>query len=60
MTLFEALAQILSRLKARGARAAVLGGLAVSVWTEPRFTRDIDVAVAVGTDADAERIVRQL
>jgi predicted nucleotidyltransferase len=60
MQLFEALAQILSQLETRGARAAVLGGLAVSAWTEPRFTRDVDVAVAVQTDADAERIVRQL
>jgi hypothetical protein len=60
MQLFEALAQILSRLDALGARAAVLGGLAVSAWTEPRFTRDVDVAVAVRSDADAERIVRQL
>lgn len=60
MPLFEALAQILSRLETRGARAAVLGGLAVSAWTEPRFTRDVDVAVAVETDADAERIVREL
>lgn len=41
MQLFEALAQILSRLEAQGARAAVLGGLAVSAWTEPRFTRDV-------------------
>jgi hypothetical protein len=60
MQLFEALARILSRLEAQGARAALLGGLAVSAWTEPRFTRDVDVAVAVQTDADAERIVRQL
>lgn len=60
MQLFEALAQILSRLDAQGARAAVLGGLAVSAWTEPRFTRDVDLAVAVQTDADAERIIRQI
>ncbi|HJR70503.1 MAG TPA: nucleotidyl transferase AbiEii/AbiGii toxin family protein [Gammaproteobacteria bacterium] len=60
MQLFEALAQILSRLDAHGAPAAVLGGLAVSAWTEPRFTRDVDLAVAVQTDAEAERIVRQL
>lgn len=60
MQIFEALAQILSRLDAQGTRAAVLGGLAVSAWTEPRFTRDVDVAVAVQTDADAERIVRLL
>lgn len=60
MLLFEALAQILARLEEQGAKAALLGGLAVSAWTEPRFTRDVDLAVAVRTDADAERLVRQL
>ena len=60
MQLFEALARILSRLEGHGANAALLGGLAVSAWTEPRFTRDIDVAVAVQTDADAERLVQSL
>lgn len=29
----------------------------MSVRTEPRFTRDVDLAVAVATDADAESIV---
>lgn len=32
--------------------SAVVGGIAVSVRTEPRFTRDLDLAVAV-TDDDA-------
>lgn len=36
---------------------AVIGGLAVSVHTEPRFTRDADLAVHVATDADAERLI---
>ena len=43
-----------------GARYALVGGLAVSVRTEPRFTRDIDFAVAVSDDAHAEAIVHQL
>lgn len=37
---------------------ALVGGLAVSARTEPRFTRDIDLAVAVASDADAESCVR--
>lgn len=49
MRLFETLAQILSRLEEQGAGMALLGGLAVSTWTEPRFTRDVDLAVAVQT-----------
>jgi hypothetical protein len=36
---------------------AIIGGLAVSVRVEPRMTRDVDVAVSVGDDAEAERVV---
>lgn len=39
---------------------AVVGGLAVSVRSEPRFTRDIDLAVAVADDQSAEAITRAL
>lgn len=39
---------------------ALVGGLAVSVRVEPRFTRDIDVAVAVADDAAAESLVGEL
>jgi predicted nucleotidyltransferase len=37
-----------------GPAFALVGGFAVSVRTEPRFTRDVDVAMAVGSDAEAE------
>jgi hypothetical protein len=37
-----------------------VGGLAVSARTEPRFTRDIDLVVAVEGDRDAERLVHDL
>jgi hypothetical protein len=37
-----------------------VGGLAVSVRTEPRLTRDADLAVLVTGDPDAERLVRDL
>jgi hypothetical protein len=37
---------------------ALVGGLAVSVRTEPRFTRDADRAVAVTSDAEAEALIR--
>lgn len=39
---------------------AVVGGLAVSARTEPRFTRDVDLAVSVSTDADAEGVIYEL
>ena len=39
---------------------AVVGALAVSAHTEPRFTRDIDLAIAIEDDAMAEKLVREL
>ena len=39
---------------------ALVGGLAVSARTEPRFTRDADLAVAVAGDAEAERLIHRL
>lgn len=49
MLLQEALQQVLQHLEKHGVNAALLGGLAVSVWTEPRFTRDVDLAVFSGS-----------
>ncbi len=39
---------------------ALIGGLAVSCHVDPRFTRDIDIAVAVADDAAAEALVQRL
>ena len=39
---------------------ALVGGLAVSVRTEPRFTRDVDFAVAVSGDPQAEALIQRL
>lgn len=47
-------------LTAAGHATAVVGGIAVSARTEARFTRDLDLAVAVAGDADAEALVRGL
>ena len=41
-------------------RWALIGALAVSARTQPRFTRDIDLVIAVAGDDDAESLVRQL
>lgn len=43
-----------------GAGWALIGGFAVSARTEPRFTRDVDIAVAVADDTAAEALVRSL
>lgn len=39
---------------------ALAGGLAVSCRSEPRFRRDIDLAVAVRDDQEAERLLATL
>ncbi len=43
-----------------GFRFALVGGLATSLRGEPRTTRDVDLAVAVRDDREAERLVRDL
>jgi len=58
--LHEILLTTLAELSSLGADAALVGGLAVSAWTEPRFTRDVDLAVAVSSDAQAEALIHQL
>ena len=56
----ELLTRIVSDLVSLQARHAVVGGHAVSARTEPRFTRDLDLAVAVGDDEHAEALVGAL
>lgn len=53
----EALAAAARALDRRGERFALVGGLAVSIHGEVRFTRDVDLAVAVADDQAAERLV---
>lgn len=47
-------------MRAHTAPFALVGGLAVSARTEPRFTRDVDLAVRVAADSDAEALIRAL
>jgi predicted nucleotidyltransferase len=47
-------------LRALGLRWALIGGVAVSFLTEPRTTRDVDVAITVSGDSEAERITLSL
>jgi nucleotidyltransferase AbiEii toxin of type IV toxin-antitoxin system len=55
-----ALRQIGTDLTRAHVSFALVGGLAVSVRTEPRFTRDADLAVALATDTEAEALIREL
>ena len=61
MTSLEAiLRRIGVDLTEAGVSFALIGGLAVSVRTEPRFTRDADLAVALDSDARAQALVHRL
>lgn len=59
-SLGEALGALAADLAALEVRWALVGGLAVSARAEPRTTRDLDVAIAVDTDREAEAIVNGL
>jgi hypothetical protein len=47
-------------LEANSCRFALVGGLAVSVRAEVRFTRDVDLAIVAADDREVERVVQQL
>lgn len=55
-----ALRRISTDLAQAGVKFALVGGIAVSERTTPRFTADVDLAVAVDSDRDAERVVSGL
>jgi len=55
-----ALRRIVVELDSLPAEWALVGGFAVSVRSEPRFTRDVDVCVLVADDSGAERVVAAL
>jgi len=54
--LFESLVALQDRLRWAGIPSAVIGGVAVGIWGEPRVTRDVDVKVLLGRD-DAPRLL---
>lgn len=54
-TTLDVVAEILANLDKGW---ALIGGLAVSVYGEPRFTRDIDIAIRVDDDVEAEAFIR--
>lgn len=56
----RALAHVAEHLDRLAQSFALVGGLAVSVRAEVRFTRDVDLAVAVADDDAAEALVYQL
>ena len=60
MSLITVAARILDELRREGVSGCLVGGLAVSARCDPRFTRDIDVAIDIEDDARAEALVQKL
>ena len=58
--LIDSLGRALTDLRDLGSEAALVGGLAIAVRVDPRFTRDVDLAVSVEDDTGAEAVVRGL
>ena len=56
MSLVSTAHDLLRELNTQGVRGCLVGGLAVSVHCDPRFTRDVDLAVVVGSDSEAEKL----
>lgn len=56
----QALRRVAALGRAEGIDWALIGGMAVSVRTEPRFTRDVDLAVSVPGDEQAEAVIKRL
>jgi hypothetical protein len=56
----QALRRAVPDLESAGVDFALVGGLAVSVWVEPRFTRDVELAVVMPSDPAAEALTASL
>ena len=60
MSLLSAASRVLGFLRQENVQGCVVGGLAVSARCDPRFTRDVDIAVMVDNDERAEALVHAL
>lgn len=56
----EVFKQAAADLDAIGAQWAITGGLAVATRAMPRFTADVDFAISVPSDAEAENLVHRM
>ena len=57
MSLIATASEVLTLLRREGVSGCLVGGLAVSVRCDPRFTRDVDLAIALQNDTQAEALV---
>ncbi len=58
--LFSTLDEVVNDLKDLRVAWALVGGIAYQILVDARFTRDIDIAVAVSGDREAEKLIRDL
>jgi hypothetical protein len=58
MTLLDSVRRAIAGAAETGHVGVLVGGLAVSVRAEPRFTRDADLVLAVDSDDEAELVIR--
>ncbi len=56
----RALIRLDADLRALGVRWALVGGVAINVYVEPRTTSDLDLVIAVQSDSAAEGLIRSL
>lgn len=47
-------------IEEEGYKGALVGGVAISVWCEERFTKDLDFALVVRSDKDAENLTKKM
>ncbi len=55
-SLFRSIVSLQQRLREAGVASAVIGGVAVGIWGEPRTTRDVDLKILLKR-ADAPRLL---
>lgn len=60
LSVLGALQHAVTALGLLGRDFALVGGIAVTVRSEVRFTRDVDLAVSVRDDSDAEQLIYAL
>jgi hypothetical protein len=58
--LLDSLSAVADDLRELNRPFALVGGLAVSLRADPRFTRDADLVVSVDSDAEAEMTINAL
>jgi hypothetical protein len=57
MNVFDEFSQIIAQLESRKIRYALVGGVAVAFYAEPRFTQDVDLLLDPGSFEDMRAVL---